>query len=312
MKAQRLFDRRWLRAFFIIGVWTLFGVFLASQSTLAFSRRERPFSWQRILLVEMAFAYIWAVLTPPVLWLARRFPIERGRLPGSLTVHVLASIVIGFATRAFRDLMFVYFVSGYDGALPWTKLFFNSYLFFDYGTLLYWMMLLVSYATNYYRRYRVGEVRATRLEAQLATAQLHALKMQLQPHFLFNTLHSISALVHKDPQAADKMIARLGDFLRLTLDSAGVQEVSLHQELEFLKCYLDIERIRFKDRLSVQMNIEPQTLAARLPNLILQPIVENAIRHGIAPRTDAGRIDIEARRFNGTLQVQITDNGPGL
>ena len=312
MKARRLLDRRWLRAFFIIGVWTLFGVFLASQSTLAFSRRDRPFSGWRILLVEMAFAYIWAVLTPPVLWLARRFPIERGRLPGSLTVHILASIVIGFATRAFRDLMFIYFVSGYDGALPWTKLFFNSYLFFDYGSLLYWLMLLVSYATNYYRRYQVGEIRATRLEAQLALAQLQALKMQLQPHFLFNTLHSISALVHKDPQSADKMIVRLGDFLRLTLDSAGVQEVSLHQELEFLKCYLDIERIRFKDRLTVQMSIEPQALQARLPNLILQPIVENAIRHGIAPRTDAGRIDIEARRLNGSLQVQITDNGPGL
>jgi hypothetical protein len=312
MRAGKLIDRRWLRAFFVIGVWTLFGVFLASQSTLAFSRRDKPFSWERILLVEMAFAYIWAALTPPVLWLARRFPIERGRLPLSLTVHVLASVVIGFATRAFRDMMFVYFVSGYDGALPWTKLFFNGYLFFDYGTLLYWLMLLISYATNYYRRYRVGEIRATKLEAQLAQAQLHALRMQLQPHFLFNTLHSISALVHKDPQAADKMIARLGDFLRLTLDSAGTQEVSLHQELEFLKSYLDIERIRFKHRLNIEMNIEPQTLEARLPNLILQPIVENAIRHGIAPRTDAGRIEIAARRYNGALQVQITDNGPGL
>ena len=312
MRTARLFDRRWLRAFFIVGVWTLFGVFLASQSTLAFSRRDRPFSWQRILLVEMAFAYIWAALTPPVLWLARRFPIERGRLPRSLTVHVIASIIIGFATRAFRDLTFVYFVLGYDGALPWTKLFFNGYLFFDYGTLLYWLILLVSYATNYYRRYRTGEVRASRLEAQLAQAQLQALKMQLQPHFLFNTLHSISALVHIDPQAADKMIARLGDFLRLTLDSAGIQEVPLRQELEFLRCYLDIERIRFKDRLSVEMNIEPVALEARLPNLILQPIVENAIRHGIAPRTDAGRIEIAARRFDGSLQVQITDNGPGL
>ncbi|HKQ03948.1 MAG TPA: histidine kinase [Blastocatellia bacterium] len=312
MKAGRLFDRRWLRAFFIIGVWTLFGVFLASQSTLAFSRSVRPFSWQRILLVEMSFAYIWAALTPLVLWLARRYPLERGRLTRGLTVHVLASIILGFATRAFRDLTFVYFVSGYDGALPWTKLFFNGYLFFDYGTLLYWLMLLVSYATNYYRRYRTGEIRATRLEAQLAQAQLHALKMQLQPHFLFNTLHSISALVHKDPQAADKMIARLGDFLRLTLDSAGVQEVPLRQELEFLKSYLDIERIRFKDRLSVEMNIESQTLEARLPNLILQPIVENAIRHGIAPHIAAGRIEIAARRFNGSLQVQIIDNGPGL
>jgi two-component system, LytTR family, sensor kinase len=312
MKVGRLFDRRWLRAFFIIGVWTLFGVFLASQSTLAFSRSVRPFSWQRILLVEMSFTYIWAALTPLVLWLARRFPLERGRLTRSLTVHVLASIILGFATRAFRDLTFVYFVSGYDGGLPWTKLFFNGYLFFDYGTLLYWLMLLVSYATNYYRRYRTGEIRATRLEAQLAQAQLQALKMQLQPHFLFNTLHSISALVHKDPQAADKMIARLGDFLRLTLDSAGIQEVPLRQELEFLKSYLDIERIRFKDRLSVEMSIESQTLEARLPNLILQPIVENAIRHGIAPHIAAGRIEIAARRFNGSLQVQITDNGPGL
>jgi two-component system, LytTR family, sensor kinase len=312
MGARRLLDRRWLRAFFIVGVWTLFGVFLASQSTLAFSRRDRPFSWPRILLVEMAFAYIWAALTPWVLWLARRFPIERGRLPRSLTVHVLASVVSGFATRAFRDLMFIYFVWGYDDGLPWTKLFFNGYLFFDYGTLLYWLILLISYATNYYQRYRVGELRAMRLEAQLAQAQLHALKMQLQPHFLFNTLHSISALVHKDAPAADRMIARLGDFLRLTLDSAGVQEVSLRQELEFLKCYLDIERIRFKDRLSVEMNIEAQALEARLPNLILQPIVENAIRHGIAPRTDAGRIEITARRLDGALQVQITDNGPGL
>ena len=128
-------------------------------------------------------------------------------------------------------------------------------------------MLLVSYATNYYRRYRSGEIRASRLEAQLAQAQLQALKMQLQPHFLFNTLHSISALVHKDPQAADQMIARLGDFLRLTLDSAGVQEVPLRQELEFLKCYLDIERIRFKDRLTVEMEIEPPALEARLQQL---------------------------------------------
>jgi two-component system LytT family sensor kinase len=312
MRAGKLIDRRWLRAFFVIGVWTLFGVFLASQSTLAFNRREKPFSWERILLVEMAFAYIWAALTPPVLWLARRFPIERGRLPRSLTVHVLASVVIGFATRAFRDLAFIYFVVGYDRRLPWTALFFNGYLFFDYGTLLYWLMFLISYASNYYRRFRVGETRATKLEAQLAQAQLQALRMQLQPHFLFNTLHSISALVHKDPQAADRMIARLGDFLRLTLDSAGTPEVSLHQELEFLKSYLDIESIRFKDRLSIEMNIEPQTLQARLPNLILQPIVENAIRHGIAPRTDAGRIEIAARRYNGSLQVQITDNGPGL
>jgi two-component system LytT family sensor kinase len=312
MGAGKLSERRWARVFFILGLWTLFGIFLASQSGLALNRREQLYPWYKILAADLSFAYVWAVLTPLVLWLARRFPIDRGRQALNLLVHVCASLIIGFATRAFRDLMFFYLVIGYNGPLSFGKLLFSMYLMFDYGSMIYWLILLVSFAFNYYRRYREGEIRASRLEAQLAQAQLHALKMQLHPHFLFNTLHSISALVHKAPDAADKMIARLGDFLRLTLESAGAQEVTLQQEIDFLKCYLDIERIRFKDRLTVRIDIETQALQARLPNLILQPIVENAIRHGIAPSTEAGYIEIEARRFNGTLHVQITDNGPGL
>jgi LytS/YehU family sensor histidine kinase len=255
---------------------------------------------------------MWAALTPLILWLARRYPIERWNWFRSLLVHLAASLFVGFATRVLHDLMLYSLVGDSGWKLSVSKLLLNVYFMTDYGVMLYWLILLISYSFNYQRRYREGEVRATRLEAQLAQAQLQALKMQLHPHFLFNTLHSISALVHKNADAADKMIARLGDFLRLTLENSGAQEVSLGQELEFLKCYLEIERIRFEDRLTVQMNIEPQTLDARLPNLILQPIVENAIRHGISPRTSAGRIEIEARRLNGTLQVQVTDNGPGL
>jgi two-component system LytT family sensor kinase len=312
METGKLSERRWVRVAFVIGIWTLFGVFLSSQTGLAFLRRETPFAWYKVLAAEMSFAYLWAALTPLTLWLARRFPIERGQLRRSLVVHVLASLVIGLMTRAFRDLMFLQFVLRLDQTVSAGRLFFNVYLFFDYGSMIYWLIFLVSFAFNYYRRYREGEIKASRLEAQLAQAQLQALKMQLQPHFLFNTLHSISALVRKDPDAADRMIARLGDFLRLTLDSAGAQEVSLQQEIEFLKCYLEIERLRFKDRLTVSMQIEQQALSARLPNLILQPIVENAIRHGISPRTGPGHIEIQARRFNGTLQVQVTDNGIGL
>jgi two-component system, LytTR family, sensor kinase len=312
MDGVRLLDRRAVRVVLIVVIWTLFGLFLVSQTGLAFSRRDYPVDWQRIFSAELAFAYSWAALTPLVLWLARRFPLDRDHWLRSLAVHVFASLLIGLATRGFRDLMFFYFVDNPEIKLSFIKLFLNVYLFFDYGSMIYWLILLVSYAFNYYRRYREGEIKTTRLEAQLAQAELQALKMQLNPHFLFNTLHSVSALVHKDAEAADKMIARLGDFLRLTLDSAGAQEVPLQQELEFLRCYLDIERIRFKDRLTVQMNIEPQALRARLPNLILQPIVENAIRHGIATRTSHGRIEIEARRYNGILHVQVTDNGPGL
>lgn len=312
MDGVRLLDRRWVRVALIIGIWTLFGLFLVSQTGLAYRRGDMPVNWYRVLSAEMAFAYAWAALTPLVLWLAQRFPLEREHWLRGLAVHVFASLLIGLATRGFRDLMFFYFVAAPESRMSFSKLFLNVYLFFDYGSMIYWLILLVSYALNYYRRYRESEIKTTRLQAQLAQAELQALKMQLNPHFLFNTLHSISALVHKDSDAADKMIARLGDFLRLTLDSAGAQEVSLQQELEFLRCYLDIERIRFKDRLTVQMSIEPQALDARLPNLILQPIVENAIRHGIAPRTSQGHIEIEARRYNSILHVQVTDNGPGL
>ncbi len=136
--------------------------------------------------------------------------------------------------------------------------------------------------------------------------------MQLHPHFLFNTLHSISALVHKDPECADRMIARLGDFLRLTLENSGAQEVSLQKELEFLRCYLEIERVRFQDRLTTHMEIDSRALDTPVPNLILQPIVENALRHGIAPRSTPGRIEISAKRKNGSLRIEVQDNGPGI
>jgi two-component system, LytTR family, sensor kinase len=312
MKVSRLLQRRWFRAVLVIAAWTVFASFLTSQMYLAYSRREIPIRWQRIFIVELIYAYIWAALTPLILRLATRFPIERLKWLRSLAIHAGASILIGVMTRALHDLMLFYVLADSGGKFSFTRLLMNVYFMTDYGAMIYWLILLISYAFNYQRRFREGEVRATRLEVQLAQAQLQALKMQLHPHFLFNTLHSISALVHKNPDAADKMIARLGDFLRLTLENSGAQEVSLQEELEFLKCYLEIERIRFAERLTVQLDIEPQTLDAKLPNLILQPIVENAIRHGISPRTAPGRIEIEARRLNGFLQVQVTDNGPGI
>ena len=312
IKSRSLLQQRWFRVPLIVAAWTLFGAFLASQMYLAYGRSEMPIQYRRIFLVEVIYAYQWAALTPFILWLSRRAPIERSKWVRSLSVHIGASILMGFTTRVLHDLMFFFLLADSSRHFSFGRLLMNVYFMTDYGVMIYWLILLVSHAIDYQKRYREGQVRATKLEAQLAQAQLQALKMQLQPHFLFNTLHSISALVHKNADAADRMIARLGDFLRLTLENGGTQEVSLGQELEFLKCYLEIERIRFQDRLTVQMDIEPQTLDARLPNLILQPIVENAIRHGIAPRTSAGRIEIEARRLNGTLRVQVTDNGPGI
>jgi len=183
---------------------------------------------------------------------------------------------------------------------------------FSEGIGIYMLIALSRYAFSYYRRYRQSQLRTFQLEAQLSQAQLQALKMQLHPHFLFNTLHSISALMNKDPESARQMITRLGDFLRLTLENSGSQEVTLEQEITFLRCYLEIEGIRFQDRLVTRVDVSEQTLDAKVPNLILQPIVENAIRHAIAPRSSPGFIGIEAERRNSTLRIRVRDNGPGL
>src|SRR5207253_4440117 len=183
---------------------------------------------------------------------------------------------------------------------------------FTEGIGVYLLVTFLTYAYHYYQRYQQGELRASQLEAQLSQAQLQALKMQLHPHFLFNTLHSISALLHKDTEAARKMISRLGDFLRLTLENSGTQEVTLKQEIEFLRCYLEIERIRFQDRLTTRVHVDANALDTHVPNLILQPIVENAIRHAIAPRSTPGEIEIHAKQEDGFLRIQVRDNGPGL
>src|SRR6266404_2028065 len=312
MKAGRLLQRRWVRAVLIVAAWTVLASFLTSQMYLAYSRRDIPIRWERIFTVELLYAYIWAALTPLILWLARRYPIERWNWVRSLLVHLAASLFIGFATRVLHDLMLYSLVGDSGWKLSVSKLLLNVYFMTDYGVMLYWLILLISYSFNYQRRYREGEVRATRLEAQLAQAQLQALKMQLHPHFLFNTLHSISALLTKDIEAARKMITRLGDFLRLTLENSGSPEVTLQQEMEFLSCYLEIERIRFQNRLVTRIDLGEEILDAKVPNLILQPIVENAIRHGIAPRSTPGLIEIEAKQHNGALRIQVRDNGPGL
>ena len=155
-------------------------------------------------------------------------------------------------------------------------------------------------------------MRAAQLESQLAQAQLQALKMQIHPHFLFNTLNAISSLMHTDVEAADRMMTRLSDLLRLTLDGAAKQMVTLKEEMDYLDHYLEIEKIRFGDRLTVRLNIAPETLDARVPTLILQPLVENAIKHGIAPHAAAGRVEVTAQKKNGNLHLQVKDNGSGF
>jgi sensor histidine kinase YesM len=313
VESGRWWQSLWARAALVFGVWTIIGLVFSAQWYFAAFRSDQPIPWTKALYVQMSWGYLWALATPLVLYLIRRFPIDKQNWLHSLLIHLLASNLLIFITGVISHI--IVFLN-YGRALGRTYTFSNSLRFavgnYTEGMGVYLLIVFLAYAYSYYQRYRQGELRASQLEAQLSQAQLQALKMQLHPHFLFNTLHSISALLHKDTEAARKMITRLGDFLRLTLENSGTQEVTLKEEMEFLRCYLEIERIRFQDRLTTRVFIDPEALDTRVPNLILQPIVENAIRHGIAPRSTPGEIEIRAKQEDGFLRIQVLDNGPGL
>jgi sensor histidine kinase YesM len=305
--------RRWARLGLIWGIWTFIGIVFTLQGYFTSYRSERPMPFVDSLYLQMTWSYLWALATPLVLWASARLPIERNNWIRSSLLHVPISILLSvFLTAVGHISLWLYW--GYRAGKPFS--FANMTRFvvanFSEGIGIYLLIALTSYAVSYYRRYREGQLKTLQLEAELSHAQLQALKMQLHPHFLFNTLHSISALLTKDIESARKMITRLGDFLRLTLENSGSPEVTLQQEMEFLSCYLEIERIRFQNRLVTRLDLGDQTLDAQVPNLILQPIVENAIRHGIAPRSTPGLIEIEAKQHNGRLRIQVRDNGPGL
>lgn len=284
--------------------WTLIGLFFASQTYLAYKYSGGNPHLGGILKFSLSEWYIWALLAPGVIALARSLPLERRHRARNLAIHVVASVGVAFVHWGLNNLCRRY-VLGFPGSVSLVYTFHSN-------LVTYWVLVGATCGYDYYVRYRQGELHAAQLSAQLAQAQLQALRAQLHPHFLFNTLNGIATLVHRDPDAADQMIARLSALLRLTLEGIGVQEVPLAKEIEFLNSYLEIEKVRFGDRLTVEMQIAPEILGARIPYLILQPLVENAIRHGIAPRAQPGRIEIRAASENGFLNLEVRDNGPGL
>jgi two-component system LytT family sensor kinase len=180
------------------------------------------------------------------------------------------------------------------------------------GVAVYWVALGSVHAVRYHAEFRQKAVTASQLESQLARAQLHALRAQLHPHFLFNTLNSIAVLMRRDVESAETMLHRLSDLLRVTLDHSTALHVSLKQELDFLKRYLEIEQVRFQDRLTVAFDVDPAVLDTRVPYMLLQPLVENALRHGIAQRTTAGRLEVSVHPRGDLLRIQVRDDGPGM
>ncbi|MFO1500499.1 MAG: histidine kinase [Verrucomicrobiota bacterium] len=313
MIADAIIPRRSVRWLLLAVLWTAIGLSFATQFYISSSRLGRPVSWWYAVSYALLDWYVFALLSIPVVGLSRHYPIDRQKWPVSVTVHLVASGAFSFAFIVIRA--WVAQAQGWLGNQP-TGFFdaFQPLLLksFHFNLLIYWVILAVGHAFKYYRESQDRELRTSELERHLAQARLHALQMQLNPHFLFNTLHAISSLMHKDVELADRMIARLSDLLRYALESTHAQEVPLRQELAFLDRYLEIEQTRFGDRLLVKKQIDPGALNFQVPNLILQPLVENAIRHGIEPHARPGEITLSAQRGDGTLHLEVRDNGGGL
>lgn len=299
---------RWFKWALGFCFWTAIGLSFAFQFYISSAKAGLDVTWKQAVGYALGDWYVFALLSIPVVWLTGRFQFESGKRAWSLAVHIPASLAFSFLYMILRALIGRWqfeasFAEAFQPLLVKT---------WHFNLLIYWVIVAVSFAFDYYGKFRERELHASELEKNLAQAKLQALQMQLNPHFLFNTLHSISSLMHKDVEAADRMIMRLGDMLRAALESSDTQEVTLRHELGFLQHYLEIEQIRFGDRLTVKLEIAPDTLEAQVPNLILQPLVENAIRHGIEPHAKPGRIELRALRQVDVLTLEVCDNGAGL
>jgi two-component system, LytTR family, sensor kinase len=291
----------------IFGIWTLVGLLFASSSYLRAPLLGETIPARTAILSAAVDVYLWSLVTLAAFRAARRFPLERGRWRQSLLVHALfgAALVLGRATL-------IHLTSHATPWLPERSWIQTVSFFLAPNFVTYWMLVGVAHAIEYGRGIQERELRASQLESRLARAQLQMLKAQLRPHFLFNTLHAISTLVHHDPDAADRMIANLSELLRTTLAQEQAQEVTVAEEMALLVAYLQIEKVRLGERLDVCMHVEPGCREARLPHLLLQPLVENAIRHGIAPRRRGGAVEVAIRRAGDDLAIRVRDDGRGF
>jgi two-component system, LytTR family, sensor kinase len=297
--------RIWLVGFV---VWTALAVLSSLQVAVSLWSAGQTVQWSSLLPSSLLDWYTCAVFTPVYFWMVRRWPLRRAGAATTLAIYlaVTAAIVVGkYAlhvplVNALRD----------DPARSLTLAGTLTNQFIR-ENIAFWCLLAVVLSIEYWRGLREREMQAARLQTQLAEARLDALAAQLHPHFLFNTIQGISTLIHRDPAAADVMLARLSTLLRHTLQREDGHEIPLAQELELLDLYLGIVQARFEDRLTVRIDAPPATRDALVPRFLLQPLVENSLHHGIARRAGAGRVDVEARRVGDHLVLTVSDDGAG-
>lgn len=299
----------------VFAFFSLFALLSAVGAHVSELGMDNPVAWAPLLRQEFKDWYACGLLSLGVLWFCGKNRLETQRVRAWVTGHIAASV----AFCCIYALLTAWWVSGERSVMHPDKVLTFSYLLKMAGIhyclmnmIMYWLVVCAHLGWHYHQRYHERELQTAELKRELTEARLSALRMQLNPHFLFNTLHAVSALIHDNPEAADRIVARLSELLRLSLDQSRPQEVPVREEMAFLDLYLEIEKTRFAERLNIEKHIDSSAEQALVPYLILQPLVENAIRHGIEPREEAGRLEIGARRNNGRLELRVTDNGAGL
>ncbi len=304
----------WIRYAVVAAGWMFLGCLLSLEvyfNTRAMMRTE----W--VDLVEVALpqfgrAVMWALMAPLILQLRARLPLSRGRWAGGVGFHLAMSFIV-MATY-YLGRMFAYTLFWEDMAGPfWATALRGFYGRNIIDMAFYWAVLAFGYGLEIHQRYKSEELKAVQLEARLVETELKVLREQLRPHFLFNTLNTIAVLVRENKHdEAVNLIARLSTLLRMSLDPTRVHEVTLRQEMDFIGRYIEIQQARFSDRLKVSIRIDEAAMEARIPNLLLQPLVENAILHGIAPKSEPGLVEITGRVDRGRLHLEVRDDGPGI
>ena len=296
----------------VFTIWTAMGIMNTLQRIANTADMRESFRIWTLIRIGMGSHWLKAILTLPIVWFVEQYPLKATKWKSGVLLHLLALILYTVAFMLLRP----YFVPTiyYGTDVPRVITFWQANLiglrsfFFDilYGFLL---TVLGAYLWQYALRLRNTQIMQERLKTRLMRAELHALKMQLQPHFLFNTLHTISNLAPVDSRKAQTMIARLGELLRISLEHVSAEAVPLRRELEFLSSYLEIERTRFEERLKVVMDIDDAALDAGVPNMILQPLVENSIHHGLDKKVNGGVITIRAHKQSNRIRIEIADDG---
>jgi two-component system LytT family sensor kinase len=309
-----------IRLLAYVAGWTLFALFFISEDAGRILYQGHTVQWHAYLVIWLTTAFAWAILTPLVWWLAGRFSISRRNWWRSGGLHLVSSLLFALIETVLFSLITPIF------GLPWfPRNFVGTFravlpIDFHLNVIIYWSIVGVQHSVGYYRKFvereRLSaqlELRASQLESQLTQAKLSALKMQLHPHFLFNTLNAIVVLIRQHRvEEADEMLTNLSELLRQTLAGWETQEVPLRREVELINLYLDIQRVRFQDRLTVEMSLSPATANALVPSLLLQPLVENAVRHGVSKSSAPVRIELKSSLRESLLEIQVCDDGPGV